>query len=233
MLPSSSITFSRRTRRARPIAMYGTAYPLQARGGGGPDRPALKPAAVIRARHLHPARGARLAGCAHSTCPRCPGCHLPSAEIATEFAAAVRAPIRREGCRRQRRTLGRSPLPRAREEDQPISASWRRGARRSGRGRSPLRRGLSEAAIRGDPRPGPLQRQVEELKMPDDLGAVSQDDLANLLRSRFPGDRIERVPRGGEGADAVRWSGSRPDRRDRRRKAVTPWRATSPSRSKS
>lgn len=54
-----------------------------------------------------------------------------------------------------------------------------------------------------------LQKQLDDLKRrlerktPDELGSVSEDELADLLRHRFPEDRIERVRRGAEGADVL------------------------------
>jgi hypothetical protein len=54
-----------------------------------------------------------------------------------------------------------------------------------------------------------LQKQIEDLrrrverKTADELGATSEEDLLALLRRSYPGDRIEPVPRGTNGADIV------------------------------
>jgi hypothetical protein len=54
-----------------------------------------------------------------------------------------------------------------------------------------------------------LQKQVDELKRrlerrtADDLGALSEEELFERLRREYPGDLIERVPRGVNGADIV------------------------------
>jgi hypothetical protein len=61
-----------------------------------------------------------------------------------------------------------------------------------------------------------LQKQVDDLKRrlerktADDLGAISEEDLLDCLRRRYPDDAIERVPRGAAGADIlheVHWNG--------------------------
>lgn len=54
-----------------------------------------------------------------------------------------------------------------------------------------------------------LQKQVEDLKRrlerktPEDLGAVSEEELLERLQRAYPGDGIERVPRGVDGADIL------------------------------